>query len=75
MQIPMLILKVNDAKANLKDLNAELKASLEDTDVFKNVLQATMEDKRYNVTEKMASAHALKVALKHFTPEEEESKD
>jgi hypothetical protein len=68
MQIPMLIMKVEDMKAKLKDANAELKAALEDTDVFKNVLEATMEDKRYNVTEKMAAAHALKVALKHFTP-------
>jgi hypothetical protein len=70
----MLILKVDDMKAKLKEVNSELKAALEDTDVFKNVLQATMEDKRYNVTEKMAAAHALKVALKHFTPVDE-SKD
>jgi hypothetical protein len=71
MQIHTLILKVDEAKARLKELNAELKANLEDTGVYKDVLQATMEDKRYNVTEKMASSHALKVALEHFRPKDE----
>ena len=31
-----------------------------------------MEDKRYNVTEKIARVHAHKVALKHFTPPKED---
>lgn len=68
----MLIMKVDQTKATLKSLNAELKVALEDTEVYKNVLQSTLEDKRYNVTEKMAAAHALKVSLKHFTPTEDE---
>ena len=67
--IATLIKNVADLKARLKDVNADLKAALEDTVVFRDVLKATMEDTRYNVTEKMARTHALKVALTHFTPE------
>jgi hypothetical protein len=40
--------------------------------VYKDILQAAMEDKRYNVTEKIAKVHAIKVALKHFTPPKED---
>lgn len=68
--IEMLIEKVNDLKERLKEANSTLKASLEDTQVFKDVFKTSMEDQRYNVTEKIAKAHALKVALKHFTREE-----
>jgi hypothetical protein len=68
MTISILIAKVAELKSRLKDANAELKVALEETEVFKNVLAASMEDTRYNVTEKIAAAHALKVALKHFTP-------
>jgi hypothetical protein len=70
--VELLIEKVNELKARVKDANSELKAALEQTQVFKDIVEAAMEDKRYNVTEKIAHAHALKVALKHFTREQEE---
>ena len=70
--IAILIEKVNDLKARTKEANEELKLALEDTQVYKDILQAAMEDKRYNVTEKIAKVHAHKVALKHFTPPKEE---
>ena len=70
--IQMLVEKVNDLKARTKEANAELKASLEQTQVFQDVFKSSMEDKRYNVTEKIAKAHALKVALKHYSPQEED---
>jgi hypothetical protein len=70
--IAILIEKVNDLKARTKEANEELKLALEDTQVYKDILQAAMEDKRYNVTEKIAKVHAIKVALKHFTPPKED---
>ena len=70
--IQMLVEKVNDLKARTKEANAELKASLEQTQVFQDVFKSSMEDKRYNVTEKIAKAHALKVALKHYSPQDDE---
>lgn len=72
MSIAVLIEKVNDLKARTKEANEELKLALEETQVYKDILQAAMEDKRYNVTEKIAKVHALKVALKHFTPPKED---
>jgi hypothetical protein len=70
--IQMLIEKLNELKARTKETNEELKLALEDTQVYRDILQASMEDKRYNVTEKIARVHAHKVALKHFTPPKEE---
>jgi hypothetical protein len=70
--IAILIEKVNDLKSRTKEANEELKLALEDTQVYKDILQAAMEDKRYNVTEKIAKVHAIKVALKHFTPPKED---
>ena len=70
--IQMLIEKLNELKARTKETNEELKLALEQTQVYKDILEASMEDKRYNVTEKIAKVHAHKVALKHFTPEPKE---
>ena len=70
--IQLLIEKVNELKTRTKEANEELKLALEDTQVYKDILQAAMEDKRYNVTEKIARVHAHKVALKHFTPPKED---
>ena len=70
--IQLLIEKVNELKTRTKEVNEELKLALEDTQVYKDILQAAMEDKRYNVTEKIARVHAHKVALKHFTPPKED---
>lgn len=70
--IKILITKLDELKARTKETNEELKLALEETDVYRDILQASMEDKRYNVTEKIAKVHAHKVALKHFTPEPKE---
>jgi molecular chaperone GrpE (heat shock protein) len=71
--IQILIEKLSELKARTKETNEELKLALEDTDVYRDILQASMEDKRYNVTEKIARVHAHKVALKHFTPPKEDA--
>ena len=70
--VKILIEKVNVLKASTKEATAELKTVLETTQVFQDVLRAAMEDTRYNVTEKMAKAHALKVALKFYSPKDED---
>ena len=73
--VQFLIQKVNEFKARTKEANTELKAAIEETEVYKNVFSAALEDKRYNVTEKSAKAHALKVALKHYSPPDEDAAD
>lgn len=70
--VKILIEKVNELKSRTKEATAELKTVLETTQVFQDVLRTAMEDTRYNVTEKMAKTHALKVALKFYSPKEEE---
>lgn len=72
--VKILIEKVNELKARTKEATAELKTVLETTQVFQDVLRTAMEDTRYNLfrEEKMAKAYALKVALKFYSPKEEE---
>jgi hypothetical protein len=72
-RIQKLIDKVNALKADLKDANAELKAELEDTNLYKAILNATMEQSTdaVKVPEKAAAAQAFKVTLAVYTKKDE----
>jgi hypothetical protein len=72
-RIQKLIDKVNALKADLKDANAELKSELEDTNLYKAILNATMEQSTdtVKVPEKAAAAQAFKVTLAVYTKKEE----
>jgi len=61
--IHKLIDREDSLKDKLKATRIALKSALIESDVYKAVLEATLEDKDgFKVTEKMAKAHALKVA-------------
>jgi hypothetical protein len=72
-RIQKLIDKVNALKAELKDANAELKLELEDTNLYKAILNATMEQSSdtVKVPEKAAAAQALKVTMAVFTKKDD----
>ena len=65
--IQKLIEKEQAVKAQLKDLRQDLKEAIEESDYYKNVLQTTT-NSDYKPTEKAAKAHAMKVAIDHFSP-------
>jgi hypothetical protein len=71
-QIQKLIEKEEAAKANLKELRQDLKDALESSDIYKAVLETTLGGE-YQVTEKAAKTHALKVARDSFTPPKAEN--
>jgi hypothetical protein len=64
--------KEEAAKANLKELRQDLKDALESSDIYKAVLETTLGGE-YQVTEKAAKTHALKVARDSFTPPKAEN--
>lgn len=66
--IQKLLEKEDALKAHMKELRQDVKEALESSQVYKNVLEATLGGE-YKVTEKAARAHALKVARDSFTPE------
>jgi hypothetical protein len=65
--IEKLIEKESAVKAALKDLRQELKEAVEESTFYKNVLETTT-NSDYKPTEKAARAHAMKVAIDHFSP-------
>jgi|688.fasta_scaffold190878_2 hypothetical protein len=71
--IQKLIDRVNALKADLKDANTELKEELEGTVIFREVLASTLDQANAlcKVPEKVARAHALKVAQASYAKEEE----
>lgn len=71
-EITTLLEQLNALKANVKDCNVELKVKLSETKIYKEVLEATMNQAtaKVKIPEKVAIAHALKVALVSFTEEE-----
>jgi|CryBogDrversion2_8_1035294.scaffolds.fasta_scaffold00092_10 hypothetical protein len=73
--IQKLIDRVNSIKADLKEANAELKESLEDTPLYKAILGATLEQSTdtAKVPEKAAAAQALKVTLAVYSKNDDES--
>jgi hypothetical protein len=76
--IQKLIDREDTLKDKLKATRIALKAALIESDVYKAVLEATLEEKDgFKVTEKMAKAHALKVARATYdelAPEEGDEK-
>jgi hypothetical protein len=70
--IQKLIFREEALKEKMKVIRTALKAALVESDVYKAVLADTMENKEgFKVTEKMAQAHALKVARETYAGEEE----
>ena len=70
--IQKLIFREESLKEKMKAVRMALKAALIESDVYKAVLEDTMEHKDgFKVTEKMAQAHALKVARETYAGEEE----
>lgn len=65
--IEKLIEKETAIKNTLKELRQDLKEALETSDYYKAVLETTM-GSEYKPSEKAAKAHALKVAVDHFSP-------
>jgi hypothetical protein len=65
--IEKLIEKETAIKNTLKELRQDLKEALETSDYYKAVLETTM-GSEYKPSEKAAKAHALKVAMDHFSP-------
>lgn len=69
--ISKLIEKESAVKAQLKDLRQDLKEAIEESTFYKNVLETTT-NSDYKPTEKAARAHAMKVAIDHFSPNKTE---
>jgi len=70
--IQKLIIREDNLKEKLKDVRTVLKNALIESDVYKAVLEDTLGDKDgFKVTEKVAKAHALKVARETYAGEEE----
>jgi len=71
-EIRKLLEKEDALKAHLKELRQDVKEALESSQLYKNVLEATLNGE-YKVTEKAARAHAIKVARDSFGPDKESS--
>lgn len=70
-RIRELVGRENDLKRLLKETRAEVKEKIEDTRLYKQVYEATMQSE-YQVTEKTAKAHAFKVVRSTFDDKEDE---
>jgi hypothetical protein len=66
--IEQLIARIDELKAEVKAVNAELKAAVEATPLYTKILTATMKQSSSGcvMPEKMAQAHALKVVLANY---------
>jgi hypothetical protein len=70
--IQKLIFREEALKEKMKMVRTALKTALVESDVYKAVLEDTLQDKDgFKVTEKVAKAHALKVARETYAGEEE----
>jgi hypothetical protein len=67
-EIRKMLEKEDALKAHLKELRQDVKEALESSQLYKNVLETTMNGE-YKVTEKAARTHALKVARDSYAPE------
>lgn len=74
--IQKLIEREEMLKDKIKATRIALKAALLESDVYKAVLEATLEEKDgFTITEKMAKAHALKVARATYANLEDEEEN
>ena len=67
-KIRKLLDKRNDLTDELKMVRAEIKDLLEETDMYKDIFDQTVNQgsEAYEVSEKDAAKHALKIALKNY---------
>ena len=70
-QIAELVAKENDLKRLLKETRTEIKEKIEQTRLYKQVYESTMQSD-YEVTEKTAKAHAFKVVRAGFDDKDTE---
>jgi hypothetical protein len=70
--IRRLVLKEDELKQILKETRAEIKGLIEETLLYKQVYEATM-NSEYEVKEKTAKAHAFKVVRATFDPRDDDS--
>jgi len=74
--IQKLIFREEALKEKMKVVRVALKAALLESDIYKAVLEDTMQSKDgFNVTEKVAKAHALKVARDTYAGEDGEQEE
>lgn len=69
-KITKLVEKVCNLKADLKEANADLKAEITDTPLFKAIMDAILEQSD-KISEKTATAQAFKLALSVFVAKDE----
>jgi hypothetical protein len=64
-----------NAKNALKEVREKLRDALAETEIYKNVFDATLKQAsdKCKVSEKVAAAHALKVTLANFKKEKDET--
>jgi hypothetical protein len=75
-KIHQLMEREAEAKESVKNLRDELNELFEQTPVYKSVYDAAVETtKVHKVSEKVAKAHALKVARMVYTPKEDAEAD
>jgi SMC interacting uncharacterized protein involved in chromosome segregation len=74
IQIQKLLEQEQDAKMSLKQAREELKDALEETTMYKEILEATLQQAsdKCKVSDKVAAAHALKVTVANYTKEMDE---
>ena len=64
-----LIKNVDKYTQKLKDAKSELKAAIEDSEMYKSIYEntlSTVDENGFEVTEKDAASHAYKVTLKNY---------
>lgn len=69
--IQNLVAKEDDLKRLLKETRDEIKDAIEETTLYKQVLESTLTSD-YEVSEKTARAHAFKVVRAKFDKKEEQ---
>jgi hypothetical protein len=75
MDIKKLIDEEKALKEQMKALRADLKKHLEESEIYKAVLEKTLESREPKVSQKLARAHALKVARAAHESDDEASED
>lgn len=73
--IKKLIDEEKALKEQMKALRADLKKNLEDSAIYKAVLEKTLESREPKVGQKLAKAHALKVARAAHESDDEASEE
>ena len=74
-KLQKLIDRVTDLKAELKDANADLKAEIEGTPMYKAFLDAINQTSENKIPGKAAAANAYKITLAMLTKKETEESE